>query len=282
MAKEHDEDTPKRRSGIFLIIGAILLVIGLIAAGTILISRTGDEPAEEAQQTAAPAPRDAPSGASAEGQTIPDAMGRQVTDVGDVPGAPLEQTGQPGGFPEGVEPVGPPAGLELQRVARGVTVGVSTSDGPTGVDEGVLTGFSRSARGAGLLAMNYRARVIAAGPEYIDLLKYYFPASHEQLSEEAIAEIEGKDATQMEDYMSTGYLAPAWLKFRSCDETFCTVETAEPSVKEALGTQPEGVQGAEQHTVTRVSMEWRDDRWNIVKTDAYNVGEIDDGWEKWL
>lgn len=263
-----------------LLVATVVVLVFVV----VIVNREPDD----GGPTAAPASPDTSSTAAPgevtdqAGQVVPDAMGREVLDVGQVPGKPLEQTEPAGAFPEGNESVGPPAGLELQRVARGVTVGVSTSDGPTDVDEGVLTGFARSARGAGLLAMLHRARVIAQGPEYIDFLEYYFPQAAEQLSPEMLTELESKDSAQMQDYMSTGYLAPSWFKFRFCDSNFCTVETADTPLEESLGTTPEDAQGANQYSVTRVSMAWRNDRWTVVKTDAYNVKAIDDTWERWL
>ena len=159
-------------------IAAALLAAAIITLVIVVASLTRN-PSEDTTATAAPEPPPAASLQSSPpdqtGELVPDAMGRRVLDVGQVPGKPLAQTESPGDFPAGTEPVGPPAGLELQRVARGVTIGVSTSDGPTGIEDGVLTGFARSPQGAGLLAMTHRARVIAAGPEYTAFLKYYFP-----------------------------------------------------------------------------------------------------------
>lgn len=266
-------------------IAAALLAAAIITLVIVVASLTRN-PSEDTTATAAPEPPPAASLQSSPpdqtGELVPDAMGRRVLDVGQVPGKPLAQTESPGDFPAGTEPVGPPAGLELQRVARGVTIGVSTSDGPTGIEDGVLTGFARSPQGAGLLAMTHRARVIAAGPEYTAFLKYYFPDAFAQLSPTMINEIEAKDESKMRDYMSTGYLAPSWFKVRACDENFCTVETADVPLKEALGAVPEDAQGADRHSVTRVSMAWRGDHWVIVKTDAYNVEALDDSWVRWL
>lgn len=266
------------------IVAVLAVVIMALVVVVLVVSRDSEDIANEAPESESTSQQATPRSAQEDqsGSLVADAMGRPVFDAGQVPGKPLEQTEPPGGFPADNGLVGPPPGLELQRVSRGVTVAVSTSDGPTGVDQGVLTGFARSARGAALLATLHRARVIAAGPEYVDFLEYYFPEAFKQLSPAMISELEAKDAERMRDYMSTGYLAPSAFKFRFCDQDFCTVETADTPVREALGSVPEEAKGADQYSVTKASMAWQNDHWVILKTDAYNVPELDDSWEKWL
>lgn len=263
------------------------VVVAAVVAAVVVVAALdrhsgGDAPEMAPSAESAPPEPSETTVPESEGELVADAMGRQVLDVGQKPGVPVEQTSPPGGFPTATEPVGPPSGLELQRGSRGVTVVVSSSDGPTGTENGVLTGFARSARGAALLAMAHRGLVIAGGTEYTEFLDYYFPDGLAQLSPEMVTAIENKDAPRMRDYMATGYVAPSWVKVRDCDPAFCTVETANTPLKEVLGRVPEQATNADQHSVTRVSMAWRDNHWMLVKTDAYNVPELDDSWERWL
>lgn len=262
------------------VLAAVAVVLVVVVA---VLNRDTDEvtsaPGEDTPTGEAQDDRSAPSRA---GELVPDAMGRQVLDVGDTPGEPLEQTAPAGGFPSGAEPVGPPAVLELQRGTRGVTVAVSNSDGPTGVEGNVLTGYAQSARGAALLAVTHRGVSVGGGPEYLEFLDYYYPSAREQLSSGVIEEIESKDATRMREYLATGYVAPSWVKVRDCGSDFCTVETADAPMREVLGHVPEGAPDSDQYGITRLSVVWKENRWQIVSMDAFSTDELDDEWERWL
>lgn len=272
-----------------LIVAAVVVVVALVAA-LILAIATGDSddsgsvdapPATSAQEptgeTAAP---------SNDETTDVDLVGRQVTVVPSAGGTPREQTGEPGAFPAGQEMVGPPEGLELQRVSSGTTVMVSRSDGPTGVDDGVMTGYARSPGGAALLASNFMGLGMEMGAAYADFVAHFLPTMAAE-DPEFLDEIRARGASVDGRALmgAQGYSAPRWFKFGQCDANFCTVEAAMPSLYEAVGeiNSPDPNVGIHDHQVVRVSMRWVDDQWEIVSPRPMTpVTEIDGSWSRWI
>ncbi|PWD95591.1 hypothetical protein DEQ16_10000 [Dietzia maris] len=267
----------------------MVVVVALVAA-LILAIATGDSddsgivdapPATSAQEptgeTAAP---------SNDETTDVDLVGRQVTVVPSAGGTPREQTEEPGAFPAGQEMVGPPEGLELQRVSSGTTVMVSRSDGPTGVDDGVMTGYARSPGGAALLASNFMGLGMEMGAAYADFVAHFLPTMAAE-DPEFLDEIRARGASVDGRALmgAQGYSAPRWFKFGQCDESFCTVEAAMPSLYEAVGeiNSPDPNVGIHDHQVVRVSMRWVDDQWEIVSPRPMTpVTEIDGSWSRWI
>lgn len=283
---------PKQRSKTVavLVVAAAVVVVALIAALVLAVVTGGDE--SEGGDTAAPAtptepeqaPEDVPS-PSTEATDV-DLVGRQVTVVDSSSGTPREQTGDPGAFPAGQEMVGPPAGLELQRVSSGTTLMVSRSDGPSIVEAGVMTGYSRSPGGAALLAANYQGLGLEMGHAYADFLEQFMPgdvAEDPKLLDEVRARGSAADGQAL--MAAQGYNAPRWFKFGQCDENFCTVEVAMPSVYEAVGeiNSPDPNVGIHDHQVFRVSMKWASEQWEIISGRPMTpVTEIDGSWSRWI
>lgn len=255
---------------------ALIVVVAVVLHGS-NNSSEGQGDAESSDQSAG-APAVPPP---AEGRVSADPLGRQVTEVASEAGAPLPQTGQPGGFPTDTDKVGPPSGLALQRVASGGTVMVSSSDGPTGTQGPVLTGYAHSARGAGLLTADYGMRGLAHGDSQREFLRYYAA----DVVKDDPAALDGLDAKgspeQVRSYLLTGYSAPRWVRFKGCDERFCTVEMASASIREAVGEINTNT-NVDSHGVLRASWKWSGDRWELVDAGSQEVREIDDSWEKWL
>ena len=215
-----------------------------------------------------------------------DLVGRQVTVVPSAGGTPREQTGEPGAFPAGQEMVGPPEGLELQRVSSGTTVMVSRSDGPTGVDDGVMTGYARSPGGAALLTANYIGFGMELGGVYADFIAHFMPTMAAE-DPEFLDEIRARGASVDGRALvaAQGYNAPRWFKFGQCDANFCTVEAAMPSVYEAVGeiNSPDPNVGIHDHPVIRVSMKWANEQWEVVSGRTMTpVTEIDGSWSRWI
>jgi len=272
-----------------LIVAAVVVVVALVAA-LILAIATGDSddsgsvdapPATSAQEPTmeTPAPSD-------DETTDVDLVGRQVTVVPSAGGTPREQTGEPGAFPAGQEMVGPPEGLELQRVRSGTTVMVSRSDGPTGVDDGVMTGYARSPGGAALLTANYIGFGMELGGVYADFIAHFMPTMAAE-DPEFLDEIRARGASVDGRALvaAQGYNAPRWFKFGQCDANFCTVEAAMPSVYEAVGeiNSPDPNVGIHDHPVIRVSMKWANEQWEVVSGRTMTpVTEIDGSWSRWI
>lgn len=282
---------PKQRSKAVaaLVVAAAVVVVALVAALVLAVVTGGDE--SEVGDTAAPATSTAPEQAPADSPstgpetTDVDLVGRQVTVVESAGGTPREQTGEPGSFPAGQEMVGPPEGLELQRVTSGTTLMVSTSDGPETVEGDVMTGYSRSPGGAALLASNFMGLGLEMGDAYADFAEQFMPgdvAEDPAFLEEIRARGASVDGRAL--MAAQGYSAPRWFRFGQCDENFCTVESAVPSIYEAVGeiNSPDPNVGIHDHQVSRVSMKWADDQWEIISPRPMApVTEIDGSWSKW-
>ncbi|MCT2302296.1 hypothetical protein M3G04_15570 [Dietzia cinnamea] len=272
-----------------LIVAAVVVVVALVAA-LILAIATGDSDdagsADAPPTTSAPEPSAGIAAPSDDETTDIDLVGRQVTVVTSAGGTPREQTGEPGAFPVGQEMVGPPDGLELQRVSSGTTVMVSRSDGPTGVDDGVMTGYARSPGGAALLTANYMGFGMELGGVYADFIGHFMPTmagEDPEFLEEIRARGDSVDGRAL--VAAQGYSAPRWFKFGQCDENFCTVEAALPSVYEAVGeiNSPDPNVGIHDHPVIRVSMKWVADQWEIVSgRNMTPLTEIDGSWSRWM
>lgn len=269
-----------------LVAGAVLAV-ALVAAVVVSFVTGGDDPKEGSTApttaTANPEPP-APTASDAQPETAVDPTGRRVTLVESRGGDPLPQSGEPGRFPGDGEMVGAPAGLELQRVSSGTTLMVSRSDGPATSQSGVMTGYAHSAGGAALVTSNYIGLGIEMGAAYADFMEYYAPglvAENPGLLDELRTRDEktgGKALAAAE-----GFQAPRWFRFGQCDETFCTVEAAMPSVADAVGEVDAIGVRPDEHAVMRVSLRWNGDRWEILSGRTLPpVVELDGSWSRWI
>lgn len=273
-----------------LVVAGIVVVLALVAALVVSAvtgggdSEGGDTAAPAAPAAPEPEPDTSPS-AGAE-TTDADLVGRQITVVESGGGTPREQTSEPGDFPAGQEMVGPPEGLELQQVSSDTTVMVSRSDGPTSVDDdGVMTGYARSPGGAALLVANYTGFGMEMGGAYADFLARFMPT---MVAEDPafLDEIRARGASVDGQALmaAQGYQAPRWFRFGQCDESFCTVEAATPSINEAVGEieSPDPDVGINDHQVVRVSMKWANGQWEILSSRPLPpVTEIDGSWSRW-
>lgn len=226
----------------------------------------------------------APEQALTPGRVTTDLVGRRVVEVGDPGGTPIEPSGEPGEFPSGTETVEPPKGLELQRVPSGTTLMVSATDGPTSTVNGVMTGYGHSSGGAALVAANYIGLGMEMGNAYADFLEQYAAG---MVSEDPalIDELRARDAAVDGQALraAEGFQAPRWFRFEQCDEEFCTVDAAMPSVSESVGEIDAIDVSPVDHPVVRVSLTWTGDQWEIVSGRSMPpVQEIDGSWITWF
>lgn len=261
--------------------GTVLILVLLVL--TVVIATTGrDEQTTPSAPSSEPSP--APSAPAAQpGRVTSDLVGRQVSIVDAPAGQPLDQTGEPSAFPTGTDVVAAPAGLELQQVPSGVTVMVSPSDGPTGTEQGVLTGYAHSPTGAAVLTANYIALGIELGSAYADFLDRYareLVAEDPTVIEEIRARGHANDGSALP--AAEGFVAPRWFRFSNCTPEFCTVEAAMPSVADAVGQVDTIDISATAHPVVRVSMKWDDEQWQILSGRSLPpIEEIDGSWAQW-
>ena len=270
-----------------VVVAATAVVVALVIALIVAMASGGDDSDDTAAEPTPPASPSEPSPSDSQPPgdetTDVDPTGRQVTVVDSIGGTPREQTGAPGQFPEGQEMVGAPEGLELQRVQSGATLMVSRSDGPDSVDDGVMTGYARSPGGAALMAANYQGLGMEMGGAYADFLTHFMPG---QVAEdpEFIDEIRSRGAAANGRALTAaeGYQAPRWFKFGQCDENFCTVEAALPSVAEAVGEVNITDVDPNEHPVLRVSLRWVGDQWEIISGRTLPpISSIDGSWSTW-
>lgn len=269
-----------------VIVAAVVVAVALIAALIMAVVDGDDDSAGESAPPPSSGPAEPPATATSDedAESIDvDLIGRRVTLVDAPGGTPREQTGQPGAFPEGQEMVGPPAGLELQRVSSGATVMVSRSDGPTDLDGEVMTGYAHSPGGAALVAANFAGLGMEMGAAYADFLQQFMP---DAVAEDpaVLDEIRSRGASADGRALTAaqGYQAPRWFRFQHCDEQVCTVEAAMPSIAEAVGEIESIDVGPHDHQVVRVSLEWTGEQWEILSSRAMPpVVEIDGTWSPW-
>lgn len=278
---------PKQRSKTVavLVVAAAVVVVALVAALVLSVVTGGDE-SEGGTINSAPEASAPVSGPDAAPTTdgdeafAADPLGRPVTVVESTGGTPREQAGEPGGFPTGQGMVGAPDGLELQRVRSGVTVAVSTSDGPTTVEGDVMTGYAHSARGAGLLGMNLVGLNMSTSVATKEFLTHFAPADQRQETEDMPGYSDAAEDANRE-YLVRGYVAPRHVRFLTCEPDFCTVEVATPSLAEAVGQVDAGEIDPNTHLISRVSMHWADDQWVLISTMSRQDRELDSTWERW-
>lgn len=280
---------PKRRSKTVAALGVAgaVLVVALVAA-LIVSAVAGDDDEGQAAAPAtssatAPPPEPEAEEPTGDETTDVDPTGRELTVIDSTAGTPREQTGEPGDFPAGQEMVGAPEGLELQRVTSGTTLMVSTSDGPTSVEDNVMTGYAHSPAGAALLAANYQGLGLEMGHAYADLMEH-FAAGLVAEDPELLDEVRARGDAAGGDALAAaeGYQAPRWFKFGQCDADFCTVEAAMPSVADAVGQVNATDADPNEHPVFRVSMKWADDQWEIISGRSLPpITDIDGSWSQW-
>lgn len=257
----------------------LVLVLALVFTGGGSDGDSDDEPT-----TAAPATPPASSSAPTPTQKIgSDLIGRPVTIVDAPGGQPVEQTGEPAPFPEGVEAVPAPAGLSLQQVPSGVTLMVSDSDGPTAVEGDVMTGYAQSPVGAALVTANYIGLGVALGPVYADFVEHY---ARELVAEDPafLDEVRARGAADSSNAPkpADGFLAPRWFRFSNCTPEFCTVEAAMPSVADAVGEVDTIDISATAHPVLRASLAWENGEWQIISGRSLPaVEKLDGSWVLW-
>ena len=260
----------------------VVLILALVFTG-------GGSDGDSDQAPTAAAPAEAPTSTAAPAPTLQlgsDLLGRPVTIVDAPGGQPVEQTGDPAAFPQGVEAVAAPAGLSLQQVPSGVTLMVSDSDGPTGLEGDVMTGYAQSPVGAALVTANYIGLGVELGPVYADFIEHYArqlvaedPAFLDEVR--ARGSKAGSDAPKPAD----GFLAPRWFRFSNCTPEFCTVEAALPSVADAVGSSDVKTIDVSPtaHPVLRASLAWENGEWQIISGRSLPaVEELDGSWVQWI
>lgn len=264
-----------------VVVAATAVVVALVIALIVAMASGGDDSDDTAGPATTTSPEAGPEPAPSTGDETTDAdpLGRPVTVVDSASGTPREQTGEPGQFPEGQDMVGAPDGLELQRLTNGVTVAVSTSDGPTTTEGEVMTGYAHSARGAGLLAINLAGLNMSKSESTKAFLTKFAPADQrEETANMGGYSRENEEATR--DQLARGYVTPQHVKFLTCESEFCTVEVALPSIGEVIG-ESDSDMDPNAHPITRVSMKWSDDQWEIVAATPRQERELDSSWERW-
>lgn len=273
------------RSTMALMVAAGVIVVALVAALIVSLVTSGGDDSDGGETAAPPAPAEQeqeptlppPTG---DETTDADPLGRPVTVVESASGTPREQDSAPGGFPTGAEMVGAPDGYELQRVRSGVTVAVSSSDGPTKVEGQVMTGYAQSARGAGLLATNLVGLTMSTAVATKEFLTTFAPADQrEQTANMGGYSHENEELAR--EHLVDGYAAPQHVRFLTCESEFCTVEVAEPALAEMVGQIDASEGDPNMHLVTRVSMKWAEDQWEMVSVTPRQERELDGSWERW-
>ena len=270
--------------------GGALLVLALVAVIVVAVTMTGGdseappesaEPGSDVEQSADDRESAGSAGSPDRGA---DLLGRPVAAVALPGGEPLPQSDGVGGFPEGGSgPVAAPAGLELQRVATGTTLMVSTGDGPAGREGDVMTEYAQTAQGAALLAANYVGLGMAFGDPYADFLERFAGrlADEDPAAVEEVRLLGGAD-TRAEG-LETSYLAPRWFKVSSCSPEFCTVEVAMPAPADAMGDIAPTDIDPNTHVLFRLSLQWAGEEWEILAMrDLPPVTDIDASWEQWI
>lgn len=266
------------------ITAAGVLIAALLVLAVVIAMTGRDDQSPQATQGSEPSSAPAAATPTAQpGRVTSDLVGRQVTVVDAPGGMPLEQTGEATEFPTGTQAVAAPAGLALQQVPSGVTLMVSTSDGPTDTEQGVMTGYAQSPVGAAVLTANYFGLGFELGPVYADFLDRYakqLVAEDPAFLEEIRARGQANEGRALQ--AAEGFLAPRWFRISHCSPEFCTVEAATPSVADAVGQVDTIDISATAHPVMRVSLAWQDGQWQIVSARSLPpVEKLDGSWVLW-
>lgn len=271
----------------WVLIGILTSVVVVLVLTLVFTVGGSGGDSDDEPTTAAPAAPPASSSAPTPTPKIgSDLIGRPVTIVDAPGGQPVEQTGEPAPFPEGVEAVPAPSGLSLQQVPSGVTLMVSDSDGPTAVEGDVMTGYAQSPVGAALVTANYMGLGFEFGPVYADFFEHYarqLVAEDPALLDEIRARGQANDGRALK--AAEGYSAPRWFRFSSCTPEFCTVEAAMPSVADVVGSSDVKTIDVSPtaHPVVRLSLAWEDGEWQMVSTQSLPpVDELDGSWVLWI
>lgn len=158
-----------------------------------------------------------------------------------------------------------PSGVMLQRIHGNMDLPFSTSDGPTGfTDNGVATGFSRTAQGAALAAAHYLAYLIS-GDNRAEMV-----AEADHSSDPAVL-LEG---LRMPDDSAVTASPMVNVTFNP-DLTL---------VK--LGATVERSNGATEIQVTKIPMVWRESTGWVIQLDSTALSGgfepvSSEGWQQW-
>lgn len=158
-----------------------------------------------------------------------------------------------------------PSGVMLQRIHGNMDLPFSTSDGPTGfTDNGVATGFSRTAQGAALAAAHYIGYV-AAGDNRVEMITQAGRVS------DPTGQLSG---VRLADNTPTAAMPMVNVTFHP-DLTL---------VK--FGATVERPTGATEIRVVKIPVVWREGTGWVVQLDSSALGgEFEpvssDGWQQW-
>ncbi|WP_342661706.1 hypothetical protein Rruber_05512 (plasmid) [Rhodococcus ruber] len=158
-----------------------------------------------------------------------------------------------------------PSGVMLQRIHGNMDLPFSTSDGPTGfTDNGVATGFSRTAQGAALAAAHYFG-YLAAGDNRVEMLT----------ESERVSDPTGQlSGVRLPDNTPTGAMPMVNVTFHP-DLTL---------VK--FGASVERPSGATEIRVSKIPVVWREGTGWVVQLDSPALGGeyepmSSEGWQQW-
>lgn len=259
------DNAPANRSAWPLVIGLFVVVIIVIIAGIVLLTRGESEAPTAAPAAPGPAQQSTVD-ENAEGFSTPrsDSLGRKV----DVPrngrGVILPQaTEAQKGFGEPGATTTPAEGIRWQQSA-GTVIPFSTSDGPTRMDGQIPVGFAHTPAGAALAAASLTARLMDGqlGPETVT--KRFNPES-EKFEEMAQA------AREMPAEVTLGDRVPRASGYEigeDCDPSYCLVWLSMP-----------GLDGVTRSTPALVV--WIEDDWYLSDTSIPGREGTDQGLVRW-
>lgn len=154
----------------------------------------------------------------------------------------------------------------------------STEDGPSQVDDGVPTGYSKSPRGAVLAVWNYWTLMNRTDQVGLDILENHVDLTDEQ---ESSLEEEDRDTSPVDpEDAAMKQIAPAAYRVTSCSNDYIVFDVARTKDFSDSGerlSDPE-------YTALRMAAVWEDDDWKLqldsVKNSPLAIDNIE-GWTRW-
>lgn len=267
---------------IWILSAVVVIVIIAGIAFAVLGGNDNDTEQQDTPTESQPAPSRAPDASSTtggdQGFSTPtqDYLGRQVLVPNNHYGQPMGQLRDTTDDVCSADEKSTPAEVKIQQTVP-MTLW-STEDGPSGIEDGVPTGYSKSPRGAALAMWNYWTLM-----NRTDDVSWQIVDNHLELTDEEqrAFDDENRDPQPVDsEDAPMKQIAPAAYRVTSCDDDYIVFDIARSVDISSSGerlSEPD-------YVALRMAAVWDDGDWKLqlgsLANSPLNIDDIE-GWTRW-